>query len=231
MQRTLCLMPTLLLLACADLSTLEEGSVSTAASQLFVTGTLGPGSTTQLTSSTSSLNFKNVDESPCNGNSDYNVVRKGVGAVDTYEVDISSIPDTSLIYGIRVTPCASRDVVLASDSPTFEAFYSWNGVERRVSPRWKLKPQANPLPVPLPSFTLPALRSKDASLRLEVGVRVVTNPLDQGMRLSGLAVDVIYLENSSNSGGFAPIGEETCKADGECTPDEGCGCWECQDSC
>ncbi|MBL8743120.1 MAG: hypothetical protein JNK04_18550 [Myxococcales bacterium] len=222
---------TLLLVSCNDVSTMPDEEVSTFGAALSIGGILGPGSVSQFVSSTTSNNYKNVDEQPCNGNVDYNVVQKGVGAVDTYQVDISGIPNGALITEVRITPCASRDVTLASKGPSFEAFYSWDGVQGRVSAPWKLPYQTTPVPVGLPQWSLPAHHIKDASTKLEVGVRVLTNHLNQGIRLSQVAVTVHYTVGSSDSGGFGPGDPSPCDWNAVCEPTESCGCGDCDQLC
>ena len=226
------LLPALILLAsCIDFSGSYEDLETASAELNGNSAIIGPGAITEFASSNSSLNYKNVDETDCNGNVDYNVVRKGVGAVDTYEVDISSVPVGAIIWEIRITPCASRDEVLGSTGPTFEAFSRWNGDERRVSKPWTLPQQSSPVPVPLQSWDLPASLIKEPTSKLEVGVRVLSNPQNQGMRLSQLAITLIYAEPSEYSGGFGPGEQSNCEDDHVCEPAEGCGCQDCEWSC
>lgn len=226
------LLPSLILLAsCVDFSASLEDLETASAELNGNSAIIGPGAITEFASSNSSLNHKNVDEADCNGNVDYNVVSKGVGAVDTYEVDISNVPVGAFIREIRVAPCASRDVVLGSTGPTFEVFFRWNGNERRVSKPWTLPQQSAPVPVPLQAWDLPAASIKQSDSRLEIGVRVLSNPLDQGMRLSQLAITLIYVEPSSEFGGFGPGEPSNCDDNRDCSPNEGCGCRDCSWFC
>lgn len=75
----------------------------------------------------SASHYRNVDDLPCNGLSDYNVTTI-VGARDAYRIDLSSIPDGTWIDAIVITPCAGYVPRGASTSlPIMNVFYTLDG--------------------------------------------------------------------------------------------------------
>jgi hypothetical protein len=155
--------------------------------------------------SNSSLNFKLVDETSCNGNADY-VWTKTAGARDSYRVSLASIPDHALITEIRVTPCASRHFGSKDPvDPTFVAFYRWNGaLGQPTTFPWSLPDQLAPAPLPMPAQVIRMHREKLANSSLEIGVELVSDPKQRGMRLSRVAVTITYQEATGDSGGWGP---------------------------
>ena len=64
----------------------------------------GEGTYLQWTPKSGSTHYTMVDESSCNGTTDY-VSTTVTGSRDSYQVSLSSIPDGSTITNIAVTPC------------------------------------------------------------------------------------------------------------------------------
>lgn len=74
-----------------------------------------------------------VDETVCN-TTDYNYTTT-VGAVDSYRVNLSSIPDGSTVTGITVTPCAAAyNQPLGDYYSLMRVFVDWYGLPQRTSP-------------------------------------------------------------------------------------------------
>ncbi|MBI1957044.1 MAG: hypothetical protein HYS44_01115 [Candidatus Niyogibacteria bacterium] len=70
-----------------------------------------------------------VNESICNGAESYDFANV-IGKRTSYRIDISAIPDNSVIKRIRIVPCASLNQVLDSDKPTvMDVFYRFNNAE------------------------------------------------------------------------------------------------------
>ncbi|MBI2039292.1 MAG: hypothetical protein HYT22_03380 [Candidatus Niyogibacteria bacterium] len=70
-----------------------------------------------------------VNEQACNGTGSYDFANV-IGARDSYRVDLSSIPDNSVIKKIRIIPCASLNQLLPSDEPTaMNVFYRFNNIQ------------------------------------------------------------------------------------------------------
>ena len=92
------------------------------------TATLVPvsdGAFTQWVPSTGTSHFANVDESPCNGLSDYSSTTV-VGNRDSYGVSLASVPNAATITQINIQPCAAR-VTTGGTNPVMNVFYRFNG--------------------------------------------------------------------------------------------------------
>ncbi len=145
------------------------------------------GTYTAWTPSTAGTHAVLVDESACNGVTDY-VSETTVGDRDSYSVSLASVPTGALITNIAVTPCASRNSS-GSGSATLDLFYRFDGVQSADAGAYSL-----------PTGTIPSVRAttnfgslaltKTASSALEVGV--VYSAGTKGVRVSNLATVITY---------------------------------------
>jgi hypothetical protein len=155
-------------------------------------GTLLPssdGNYTQWTPSSGSTHYMRVDESSCNGTTDYNWTND-VGGRDSYGISLSNIPNGSTITDIEFTPCASRNKSGGGKnaSAVMDVFYRFNGVDSSDSGNYNL---TGLTPADLTATTFSGLSLvKGASSNLEVGA--VLSSGDKGARLSRIAVVVTY---------------------------------------
>lgn len=153
------------------------------------TGTLLPvsdGAYTQWTPSSGSAHSVLVDESSCNGNTDY-VSTTTTGNRDSYGVDVSSIPDGSVITAIEITPCASKKNNGGTNS-TMNVFYRYNGVDSSDSGSYSL---SGTVPANLSATTFSSLNlAKASSTTLQIGA--VHTAGSKGLKLSRIAVVVTY---------------------------------------
>lgn len=144
------------------------------------------GNYTQFSPSTGSSHFALVDETSCNGNTDYNS-ETTVGQRDSYGLNLSSIPDGSTISQISITPCASKNANGGSNT-TFDVFYRLDGVDSADMPGYML---STTIPATLSSTNYTGLSvSKNGSTTLEVGGLYTAG--NKGLRLSRISVVVTY---------------------------------------
>lgn len=152
------------------------------------TGSLLPtsdGAYTQWTPSTGSTHYTLVDESSCNGTSDYNSTNT-VGNRDTYGVSIASVPNGATVTEVAITPCASNDK--NGQGSTLNVFYRWNGANSADAGNYTL---SGTTPTQLSTATFSGLSFvKGSGSILEVGA--VLSAGAKGARLSRLATVVTY---------------------------------------
>jgi hypothetical protein len=94
----------------------------------------GDGNYKQFKPSTGSTHWTLVDETPCNGTTDYNsVTTTNSGKRDSYTVGgVTTVGSGAIISQIDIVPCVSRDKITTSTpvgSATTSLFYRWNGVD------------------------------------------------------------------------------------------------------
>lgn len=154
-----------------------------------MTGTLFPssdGAYTQWTPNTGSTHYTLVDESACNGTTDYNWTTT-VGNRDAYGVSIASIPDGSTITDIAIKPCASRNSG-GGGSATMNVFYRFNGANSSDAGNYAL---SGTTPVQLATTTYSGLSlAKGAGSTLQIGA--VLSAGTKGARLSRIVTTVTY---------------------------------------
>ena len=144
------------------------------------------GNYTQWTPSTGTSHFALVDESPCNGTTDYNSTNT-VGNRDSYGVNISSVPNAATITSIKIIPCASRNTS-GGGNPTMNVFYRFNGVNSSDAGSYSL---TGTTPVDLATTTFSGLSlQKSSTSTLEEGVVLTTGA--KGARVSRLALVYSY---------------------------------------
>lgn len=162
------------------------------------TSTLLPtadGTYTQFTpTGGGSGHFDKVDESSCNGTTDYNRTTV-VGERDSYALSLSSVPNNSLITAITLTPCASRQAN-GGVNPVMNLFYRLNGVNSSDLGSYTLNGTLTPVDLSSTSFS--GLSTvKTGSTTLEVGAVLTSGT--KGVRLSRLATVIIYTPTATPS--------------------------------
>ena len=158
------------------------------------TATLYPvsdGNYTDWNPNTGSNHYAVVDETTCNGNTDFNR-ETIVGKRDSYGINISSVPNGATITQIDITPCVSKNNT-GGVNTTFDVFYRLDGVNSADAGSYSL------------STTTPAVQSttsysglsvaKSGSTTLEVGG--VFTAGNRGARLSQMAVVITYVNPPS----------------------------------
>ena len=145
------------------------------------------GAYLQWTPSTGTTHYTLVDESTCNGTTDYNSTNT-VGNRDSYGISLASVPNGSTITAIEITPCASRNKSTGGGSATMDVFYRYNGVDSADAGNYAL---AGTTPTQLAATTFSGLSLvKGSSSALQIGA--VLSAGTKGARLSRIAVVVTY---------------------------------------
>lgn len=143
------------------------------------------GTYTQWTTSSGSAHFSLVDEASCNGNTDY-VRETTVGERDSYNINISSIPNNATISQISITPCAYRDSA-GGTNPVFGVFYRLNGANSGTG-GYTL---TSTTPATLGTTNYAGLSTiKTAGTTLQIGGLLSSGAA--GARLSNISVVVTY---------------------------------------
>jgi tricorn protease-like protein len=123
-----------------------------------------------------------VDESSCNGSTDY-VYSTTSGQRESVGISLSSIPNSSIILDISIVPCASYHT---SGPSSMSVFYRWNGTNFD-SGTYSL---GNSTPVDLnPANFYNLGYSKTSTSTLEVGATVFFG----NVRLSRIAAVITYV--------------------------------------
>lgn len=167
------------------------GMLFTIASTSFAANTLkllpnGAGNFTSFTPSTGLTNYLLVDETTCNGLTDYNFTTT-VGNRDSYAVSLSSIRNGSQINAISITPCASRNST-GSSNPIMNVFYRLNGPNSADSGSYSLT-GTTPTLLSATSFTGLSL-IKNSSTTFESGAVLTSGT--RGVRLSQLGTVITF---------------------------------------
>ncbi|MEQ1849067.1 MAG: fibronectin type III domain-containing protein [Candidatus Peribacteraceae bacterium] len=163
--------------------------VGTPLAHADVTGTLLPtsdGTYAQWTPSAGATHYTLVDESTCNGTTDYNR-ETTIGERDSYGVDLSGVSDGSKITQISITPCASKNSGGGSNS-TMNVFYRFTGVNSADAGSYSV---SGTTPVALATTNFSSLSHiKLAASTLQIGA--VLSAGTKGVRLSRLAAVVTF---------------------------------------
>src|SRR3989344_2329212 len=153
------------------------------------TGNLLPvsdGSYLQWTPKSGVIHYTNVDESVCNGVTDYNYTMT-TGSRDSYHVDISSIPTGSTITQIDIMPCASQNS-MGGFFTKMDVFYRFNGANSIDAGNYSL---TGITPSSLATTTFGNLSlQKNATGQLEIGVVLTSG--NKGIRLSRIATRIYH---------------------------------------
>lgn len=145
----------------------------------------GVGSLNQFTTTGSSTHYMNVDESTCNGLTDYNQTST-VGRRDSYAVSLSGIPDGAVITSVAIVPCAGR-AVTGGTNPVMNVFYRWNGATSTDAGAYAISLGT---PANLATTTYSVSLTKNASSTLEIGAVLTSGT--KGIRLSRERVTLTY---------------------------------------
>lgn len=157
------------------------------------------GTYLQFAPSTGTTHYTLVDDTTCNGNTDYNATT-GVGDRDSYRVNLSSVPNGSTITKIEIAPCASR-AARGSTNPVMNVFYRLNGVNSADQGSYSL---SSLVPVGLPTTTYSGISvSKSTSTVLEIGAVLTSGT--KGVRLSRMSTTVTYQEMVSAPTGLTAL--------------------------
>jgi hypothetical protein len=180
----------------------------------------GDGTYVQWSTSTGSSHSVNVDESTCNGVTDYNYTNT-VGNRDSYTLSLASIPDGSTITAIAITPCASKNATTSTS--TLDVFYRFGTTNSADMGSYQLTGTST-TPIQLATTTYSGLSHlKGAASTLQIGA--VLSSGSAGARLSRVSaivtfspllaptgltatttatssVSLLWTDNSSNEDGF-----------------------------
>jgi len=143
------------------------------------------GNYTQWTTVGSGSHFANIDETPCNGTTDYNRTTT-VGNRDSYVVT-DGVPNGARITQIEIKPCASRDSN-GGTNPVMNVFYRFGGINSADAGAYSL---TGTTPAEIATTTFSGLSLlKTATTTLEVGAVLTSST--KGARLSKIATVVTY---------------------------------------
>lgn len=133
-----------------------------------------------------STHYTAVDESECNGNTDF-IYTATTGQRESFSVDLSSITDGSVVLDMGIVPCASKHA--DTGSSTMNVFFRWDSTNSPDMGNYNL---STTNPTYLNSVTAYNLGFiKTASTTLEIG-SVYTSGND-GVRLSQIATVITYI--------------------------------------
>lgn len=150
----------------------------------------GAGNYSAWTPSTGATHFTLVDESSCNGTTDY-VSTTVNGNRDSFSTSVSAVPNGAVITSISLTPCASKSA--NSGTANLSVFYRLNGVNSADSATYILS-GTKPVNLSATNFTGLSI-TKNASTTLESGAILVSGTT--GARLSRLATTITYVVTPS----------------------------------
>jgi hypothetical protein len=139
------------------------------------------GNYLQWTPSTGTTHYTLVDETPCNGTTDYNSTGT-TGNRDSYGASLASLGDGAVISQIDIVPCASRNSN-GNGSATLDVFYRFNGTNSSDSGSYALS-GTTPTELATTTFASPNL-FKTSTSTLEIGT--VLSAGTKGARLSRMS--------------------------------------------
>lgn len=135
-----------------------------------------------------STHYTAVDESACNGTSDY-IRETSAGQRESFSVSLTSVPNGVVITDIALVPCASRNSGSGGGSSQLDVFYLWSGAQSADAGGYAL---TGTTPADLSTTTFSGLAlSKNSSSTLEIGAVYTSG--NRGVRLSRLAAIVTYI--------------------------------------
>lgn len=138
------------------------------------------------TSPAGSTRYQMVDESSCNGTTDYNFTTT-TGNRDSYGISLAGVPNGAVVTDIAITPCASKNSGGGSNS-TLNVFYRWNGTDSADAGSYSL---TGTTPVGLSATTFSGLTFDKRSWNTaQIGAVYSTGT--KGARLSRIAADITY---------------------------------------
>ncbi|MBI2039306.1 MAG: fibronectin type III domain-containing protein [Candidatus Niyogibacteria bacterium] len=148
---------------------------------------------TYLQWSTTGAHYVSVDEPNCDGGSSF-VWTTGKDNRDSYDLNLTSIPDGSTITDIEIAPCASHHKTGGSNS-VMNIFYRLNDVDSSDTGNYML---SGTVPVELTPSTFSGLSVvKSSQTTLQIGA--VLSSGSKGARLSRIAAKITYILLSAPS--------------------------------
>ncbi len=200
---------TLAILASLFLLTAKFSFASTTATLLPT----GDGNYSQWNPKSGSSHFAMVDEAICNGLTDFNR-ETTVGQRDSYDIDLSSIPNGATITQIDITPCVSKNTS-GGVNTTFNVFYRLDGVNSSDAGAYSLT-TTTPAVQGTTSFSGLSV-TKSGSTALEIGG--VFTAGNRGAKLSQLNTVVTYfVPPTVITSGATSITSNTASVSGYVTP-------------
>ncbi|PIR89081.1 MAG: hypothetical protein COU07_03250 [Candidatus Harrisonbacteria bacterium CG10_big_fil_rev_8_21_14_0_10_40_38] len=143
------------------------------------------------TSNGSGTHYTQVDETPCNGVSDYNFATS-TGDRDSYGISLNHVFGTATITSITIYPCAAKNIGNATTIPEMDVFYRFNGVDGPNAGNY-IFTGTSTTPVDLATTTFSGLSLLQTSTStLEVGVVLSDSASSTGVRVSRIGVEVNY---------------------------------------
>ncbi len=151
----------------------------------------GDGTYMGWQTSTGTVHYVNVDDQPCNGNTDYNYVVSStpLGTKDSYTIDLSSVPNGSTITKIGLNPCASVFTNVSGTSSTLRAFFIFNG-GAELQTNVYIIGNSTTIPFQFTTTTRNISVLKTATSTLQVGAEYFKG--DRGLKLSNMRVELTY---------------------------------------
>jgi hypothetical protein len=137
----------------------------------------------------SAISFENVDDTPsCNGVTDYNETF-AVGDRDSYFIDISSIPNGSLVTQIDIVPCASRAAALPGGAK-MKVFAIVDAAQSADKGSYSIGLGAGNTPTRLATTTIFTNFIKTSTTTVQIGA--VLSDTGGGLRLGGIRGRLVY---------------------------------------
>jgi hypothetical protein len=145
------------------------------------------GAFTQWTPSTGTAHWSLVDETPCNGTTDY-VSTNTTGQRDSYVVSTTSVPTGAVITQIAIKPCAARNAS-GGGSSQLDVFYRFNGANSADAGAYAVPTGTTPADLATTTFSGLSLLQGTSS-QLEIGAVYTSGT--KGLRLSRIGSSVTY---------------------------------------
>src|SRR5262249_14300284 len=147
------------------------------------------GNYAQWTPSTGTSHFANVDDSVCNGTTDYNSTTV-VSNRDSYGISLTSIPNGATITQIEINPCAGRSAAGGSSDPVMNVFYRTGGSNSADMGNYSAT-STTIGELATTSFSgLSILKTSTSSL--EIGAVLTSAPNNKGVILSRISATITY---------------------------------------
>jgi hypothetical protein len=151
------------------------------------------GTYTQWTPNTGTTHYTLVNETSCDGNTNY-VHTTTTTNRDSYGIGLGSIPNGAKITSIDIVPCASKDA--NGNNSTMNVFYRLNGSNSADLGNYIL---SDTTPTVLSTTTYSGLSTiKDSGTTLEIGE--VHTSGSKGLRVSAINTAVTYTPLNAPSG-------------------------------
>ncbi|MBI3588934.1 MAG: hypothetical protein HY093_00765 [Candidatus Liptonbacteria bacterium] len=137
-------------------------------------------------SGSSTLKYTLVDETSCNGNTDY-IYTTATNNRESFSINLSSVPNGSAITAIEITPCASNHLS-GSGTSNVNVFYRLNGSDSGDDGEYYLSGTTPTDQVPYEFLLIPNI--KNGSTTLQSGFVFVSG--SKGARVSRLSTKITY---------------------------------------